>query len=133
MRFQGGFVPDGARNIWRRKHRASLKEHIIHLKTVILEDYEKSRKNTEFVRFFILNATELETMRIKFRFPSDFVQEFYEQQQKLFLWENKVSERAHLKLSACCNHLCLDLKHGRVECQDLSDPFTCACWTQGCS
>ena len=133
MCFQGGNVPDGARNFWRRKHRAFLKEHIIHLKTVTLEDYEKSGKNTEFVRFFILNATELETMRIKFRFPSDFTQEFYEQQQKLFLWENKASKHAHLKLSACCNHLCLDLKHRRVECLDLSDPFTCACWTQGCS
>ncbi|XP_073353948.1 F-box/FBD/LRR-repeat protein At1g13570-like [Aegilops tauschii subsp. strangulata] len=130
---QGGNIPDGARNFWRRKHRAFLKEHIIHLKTVTLEDYEKSGKNTEFVRFFILNATELETMRIKFLFPSDFTQEFYEQQQKLFLWENKVSKRAHLKLSACCNHLSLDLKHRRVECMDLSDPFTCACWTQGCS
>ena len=131
MRFQGGNVLDGARNIWRRKHRAFLKEHIIHLKTVTLEDYEKSGKNTEFVRFFILKATELETMRIKFRFPSDFTQEFYEQQQKLFLWENKASKQAHLKLSACCNHLCLDLKHRRVECLDLLDLFTCACWTQG--
>ena len=133
MHFQGGNVPDGARNIWRRKHREFLKEHIIHLKTVTLADYEKNRKNTEFVRFFILNAMELDTMRIKFRFPSDFVQEFYEQQQKLFLWENKASKHAHLKLSACWNHLCLDLKHRRLECLDLSDPFTCACWTQGCS
>ena len=80
MRFQGGNAPGGARNFWRRKHRELLKEHIIHLKTVMLEDYEKSGKNTEFVRFFILNAMELETMRIKFRFPSDFTQEFYEQQ-----------------------------------------------------
>ncbi|XP_020167580.1 F-box/FBD/LRR-repeat protein At1g16930-like [Aegilops tauschii subsp. strangulata] len=68
---EGGFVADGARNIWRRKHRAFVKEQIIHLKTVTLEDYEKSRKNTEFVR--------------------------------------------------CVEYL------------DLSDPFTCACWTQGCS
>jgi len=68
----------------------------IRLKTVMLEDYEKSGKNTEFVRFFILNAMELETMRIKFRFPSNFTQEFYEQQQKLFLWENKASKHAHL-------------------------------------
>ncbi|XP_073362901.1 uncharacterized protein [Aegilops tauschii subsp. strangulata] len=75
---KGGNVPDGARNFWRRKHRAFLKEHVIHLKTVTLEDYEKSGKNTEFVRFFILNATKLESMRIKFRFPSDFMQEFYE-------------------------------------------------------
>ena len=81
MRFQGGNAPGGARNFWRRKHHAFLKEHIIHLKTVMLEDYEKSGKNTEFVRFFILNATELETMRIKFRFHSDFTQEFYEHQQ----------------------------------------------------
>ncbi|XP_073363629.1 F-box/FBD/LRR-repeat protein At1g16930-like [Aegilops tauschii subsp. strangulata] len=97
---QGGNFPDGARNIWRRKHREFLKEHIIYLKTVMLEDYEKSGKNTEFARFFILNATELETMRIKFRFPSDFTQEFYEEQQKLFLWENKAPKHAHLKLSA---------------------------------
>nr|XP_040256681.1 F-box/FBD/LRR-repeat protein At1g16930-like [Aegilops tauschii subsp. strangulata] len=96
----GGNFPDGARNIWRRKHREFLKEHIIYLKTVMLEDYEKSGKNTEFARFFILNATELETMRIKFRFPSDFTQEFYEEQQKLFLWENKAPKHAHLKLSA---------------------------------
>ena len=90
MCFQGGNIPDGARDIWRRKHHVFLKEHIIHLKTVSLEDYEKYGKNTEFVRFFILNATKLETMRIKFRFPSDFTHEFYEQQQKLFLWANKL-------------------------------------------
>ncbi|XP_020179735.1 F-box/FBD/LRR-repeat protein At1g13570-like [Aegilops tauschii subsp. strangulata] len=73
---QGGNIPDGARNIWHPKHRAFLKEHIIHLKTVTLEDYEKSRKNTEFVRFFILNAMELETIRIKFRFPETSCKNF---------------------------------------------------------
>ena len=46
-----------------------LKQHDIRLKTVTLEKYVHCNKNIEFATFFILNAKELETMRVKFLSP----------------------------------------------------------------
>ena len=57
---------EGVTNKWRHKHRVFLEQHDIHLKAVMLEKYEHCNKNIEFATFFILNAKELETTRLKF-------------------------------------------------------------------
>jgi hypothetical protein len=104
-----------------------LKQHDFRLKTVTLDDYEPYLVNIEFVRFFVLNASKLETMRLNYRFHQDFTEEFYEKQQKDLLWHKKASERARLILSAACKHRFFYLKLTRVEYLDLTDPFSCDC------
>ena len=81
----GGWDQNGLTNRWRQKHRVFLKDHDIRLKTIMLEDYEVevTQTNTEFVTFFILNVRMLKTIRLKFRFHKDFIDEFYKQQQSV--------------------------------------------------
>ena len=104
-----------------------LKYHDIRLKTITLEDYEHLRINIEFVQFFILNARVLETIRLKFRFPKDFTDEFYKQQERVLQMEKKASKCARLKLTTCCDHMRLDLINTHIEYLDLTDQFTCEC------
>ena len=61
----------GVTNLWRRKHRAFLRDHDITLKTLTLYSYEDSKRNSEFVKFFVLNARLLQTINLKFDDWSD--------------------------------------------------------------
>ncbi|XP_073362387.1 uncharacterized protein [Aegilops tauschii subsp. strangulata] len=91
---------EGVTNKWRHKHREFLKQHDIRLNTVKLEQYVHCKKNIEFATFFILNAKELETMRLKFLSPPDNITEgFYEHQEEVLQWGNKASRSARLILS----------------------------------
>ena len=73
----GGVCRDeGVTNKWCHKHRVFLKQHDIRLKTVTLQKYVHRKKNIEFATFFILNAKELETMRLKFHSPPDITEGF---------------------------------------------------------
>jgi hypothetical protein len=101
------------------------------LKIVTLEKYVPCAKNIEFATFFILNAKELETMRLKFCNPPLFTEETYKRQQEVLQWKNRASRRADLKLSTYCYHMHLDLIMHIWDRQstklDLPDPFTCEC------
>ena len=133
MHFEGGVCRDeGVTNKWRHKHRVFLKQHDIRLKTVTLEKYVHCKKNIEFATFFILNAKELDTMRLKFLSPPDNITEgFYEHQEEVLQWGNKASRRARLILSGYCRHMNLDLKvhiwTNQCPIMDLPDPLTCGC------
>ena len=97
------------------------------MKIVTLDDYEPFLVNIEFVRFFVLSASKLETMRLNYRYHQDLTKEFYEKHQKDLLWHKKASERARLILSGACKHRFFYLKLTRVEYLDLTDPFRCDC------
>ena len=101
--------------------------HDVHLKSLTLESYVQCKKSIRFATFFILNAAQLQTMRIKFLRQEDFTEEFYKQQQDVLQWDKKASKHACLRLSPSCNHGNLDLRHACVEHLDLKDPFTCKC------
>ena len=80
--------------------------------------------NIEFVRFFVLSASKLETMRVNYHFDQDFMEEFDENHQKDLLWHKKASECARLVLLGACKHWFFSLKLTRVEYLDLTDPFS---------
>ena len=51
--------------------------HDVRLKSLTLESYVQCETSIRFVTFFILNAAQLQTMRIKFLCQEDFTEEFY--------------------------------------------------------
>ena len=101
--------------------------HDVLLKSLMLESYVQREKSIRFATFFILNAAQLQTMRINFLHQEDFTEEFYKQQQDVLQWDKKASKHVSLRLSPSCNHGNLDLRHASVEHLDLKDPFTCKC------
>jgi hypothetical protein len=52
-------------NRWRRKHRDFIKSFDICLKTIVLKQYRGIRSHVNFASFFLLNARELESMRLE--------------------------------------------------------------------
>ena len=101
--------------------------HDVRCKSLTLESYVQCEESIRFASFFILNATQLETIRIKFLLQEDFTEQFYKQQQEVLQWDKKASKHDCLRLSPSCNHKNLDLRHAHVEHLDLKDPFTCKC------
>ena len=76
----------------------------------MLEDYEVTDANTEFVTFFILNARMLLTIRLKFGLRKDFTREFYKRQEEVLPMDKRASNCAKLKLTTTCEHMHMDLK-----------------------
>ena len=57
--------------------------HDVRLKSLTLESYVQCEKRIRFATFFILNAAQLQTMRIKFLRQDHFTEEFYKQKQNV--------------------------------------------------
>nr|CAB3495761.1 unnamed protein product [Digitaria exilis] len=62
---KGSLSKSGEKNLWRRKHRHLIKCFDIHLKTLVLEQYEGIMAHVRFASFFLLNAKELEVVRLE--------------------------------------------------------------------
>ena len=118
----------GVTNLWRRKHRAFLRDHDIPLKTLTLYSYEDSKRNSEFVKFFVLNARLLQTINLKFDDWSDLKKDgFYKKQETKLHMDKRASKCAKLKLTRCIDSNWVHLRSTNVEFLDLSEPFTHEC------
>ena len=117
-----------ATNTWRRKHKVFLKGHDICLKTLTLENYEVTKNNTEFVKFFVLNAKMLQSIRLKF-IPSRkvCVPEFYRKQEIKFEMDKRAYKCATLTIGRVCEHLNFDISNMHLDCLSLREPFDCKC------
>ena len=120
-----------ATNTWRRKHKVFLKGHDICLKTLTLENYEVTKNNTEFVKFFVLNAKMLQSIRLKFhpsRSRKVCMPEFYRKQEIKFEMDKRASNCATLTIGRTCKHLDFDLENMHLDSLSfLSEPFDCRC------
>ena len=111
-------------NRWHRKHRDFIKSFDIHLKTIVLKQYRGIRSQVNFASFFVLNAKELESMRLEVG-ASDCNEAFFAEQYGMLQMEKRASRGAQLHFTnKRCSHR-IHVNHVR----DLSieDPFKCRC------
>ncbi|CAL5089817.1 unnamed protein product [Urochloa decumbens] len=110
-------------NLWRRKHKHFIQNYAMRIKTVVLGSYWGIRAQVNFASFFILNATELEVMRIELK-DSDYNERFFLEHHRRLQMEKRASIGARLdfvRRALCRNHL--DINH--VRDLALTDPFEC--------
>jgi hypothetical protein len=82
-------------NRWCRKHRDFIKSFDIRLKTIMLKQYRGTRSQVNFASFFLLNARELESMRLKVEFR-DYNEAFFTKQHGMLQMEKRASRGARL-------------------------------------
>ena len=105
-----------------------LRPHNIRLKTVTLERYSSNSANTSFVRFFMLNARALFSVRIKFFNKKLLTTASVEEHKKKFQVDLRASDRARLIFTTTCHHHGLvDLLYRDLDFMDQTDPFDCDC------
>ena len=91
-------------NRWRRKHRDFIKSFDIHLKTIVLKQYRGIRSQVNFASFFLLNARELESMRLEVG-ASDCDEAFFAEQHGMLQMDKRASRGARLHFTnKSCNH-----------------------------
>uniref|UniRef100_A0A0A9HL47 Uncharacterized protein n=1 Tax=Arundo donax TaxID=35708 RepID=A0A0A9HL47_ARUDO len=112
-------------NLWRRKHGHFIKFFDFRLKTVVLEHYWGIKSQVNFASFFILNAGELEVMRIEVA-ASDYNEAFFAKQHKVLQMEKRASRGARLHFTTGRCHREVHVKH--VRDLSIADPFECRCW-----
>jgi hypothetical protein len=81
----------GKMNQWHPKHRDFIKSFDIHLKTIVLEQYRGIRSQVNFVSFFVLNARELELIRLEIG-ASDYNEAFFAGNMGCFRWRKGPQE-----------------------------------------
>ncbi|TVU03695.1 hypothetical protein EJB05_50759, partial [Eragrostis curvula] len=107
------------------KHRDVIKYLDIRLKTVVLEPNEFMDSHVDIASFFILNAKELELMRLGVK-RCDYNEEFFAEHRRLLEMDKRASQRARLEFALeICPHDYLHIEH--VRDLSLTDPFECPC------
>jgi hypothetical protein len=97
------------------------------LKTITLNDYIPTQANTQFVSFFLLNARELLSIRLRFLSSEVITDGFVEQQKMVLQVDKRASEHARLLFTRSCGHIPIDFHTHDVHFMDLTDPFDCDC------
>ncbi|CAL5089918.1 unnamed protein product [Urochloa decumbens] len=112
-------------NFWRRKHRLLLKSLDIRLKTVVLEIYRGINGQVKFASFFLMNARELEVLRLVVG-TEDYNDQFFAEQHMMLEMEKRASRGAQLDFTTHrCHYDLLPIKH--VCEMSVTDPFQCRC------
>ncbi|CAL5089841.1 unnamed protein product [Urochloa decumbens] len=113
-------------NFWRRKHRHLLKSLDICLKTVVLEYYWAISGQVQFASFFVMNARELEVLRLVVETDNNNDQ-FFAKQHRMLQMEKRASMGARLDFTThrCHYYGLLPIKH--VYDLTIADPFQCRC------
>jgi len=109
-------------NRWRRKHRDFIQSFDIHLKTIVLKQYRGLRSQVNFASFFVLNARELESMRLEVG-ASDCNEAFFAEQYGMLQMEKRASRGARLHFT---NKTCTHRIHvNHVRDLSVANPFEC--------
>ncbi|XP_062214577.1 putative F-box protein At3g58860 [Phragmites australis] len=113
----------GEKNLWRRKHRHLIKCLDIRLKTIVLEPYWGINSQVNFASFFVLNARELELMRLGVG-SSNYNEVFFAKQHRMLQMEKRASRGARLDFKVkICPHNLLHINH--VRDLSITNPFEC--------
>ncbi|GJM93966.1 hypothetical protein PR202_ga10570 [Eleusine coracana subsp. coracana] len=116
-------VSGESNNEWRHKHMVLTKNLNIPLKTIVLEPYLGIDSHINFASFFILNAKELELMKLRVN-RIHYYKQFFAEQHKVLEMEKRASRDAQLDFVAeICSHDYLHIDH--VRDLSLTDPFEC--------
>nr|CAB3500648.1 unnamed protein product [Digitaria exilis] len=123
---KGSLSKSGEKNLWRRKHRHLIKCFDIHLKTLVLEKYEGIMSHVRFASFFLLNAKELEVVRLEVEEKRCNEKFFAEQRLKLEVegWTFRGAPRVDFALNRC---KCRIIHVNHVRDLAIADPFECTC------
>ena len=113
---------DGDKNLWRRKHRNLIKCLDIHLKTVVLNNYQGILSQISFSTFFVLNAKMLESMTFECQ-RYNVTDRFLAEQHQLLQLEKRASRCARFYFTKRCRHEFLHINHAHD--LSISDPFEC--------
>ncbi|KAL6611275.1 hypothetical protein ACP70R_039203 [Stipagrostis hirtigluma subsp. patula] len=101
----------GELNLWRRKHRHYIRSCDIRLKTIVLQSYRGIRSQVNFASFFVLNARELELMRLVVD-RRDYKERFFVEQHGMLQMEKRAARGARLEFTKdFCEHGCLHVNH----------------------
>nr|CAB3500647.1 unnamed protein product [Digitaria exilis] len=123
---KGSISKKGDTNLWRQKHRRLIRGFDIHLKTLVLERYQGIKSHVRFASFFLLNAKELEVMRLEVEEKNCNEEFFAEQRLKLEVegWAPGDDARVDFALNRCkCRIIHID----HVRDLAIADPFECTC------
>jgi hypothetical protein len=114
----------GRLNRWRRKYKDFIKSFDIPLKTIVLKQYRGIRSQVNFASFFLLNARELESMRLEVG-ASDCNEAFFAEQYAMLQMEKRASRgaRLHFIKKLCTHPMYVD----HVRELSVADPFECRC------
>ncbi|TVU46805.1 hypothetical protein EJB05_06370, partial [Eragrostis curvula] len=115
----------GSKNRWRRKHVQFIRGYDIRLKTLVFEGYRGIKSQVNFVSFFLVNARELEVMRLEV--GEKCSEEFSAEQRTMLQMETRASIRARLEFyTKKCRCHRLHIEHVR-DLSSIADPFECTC------
>ena len=110
------------------KHGDFLRSHDIRLKKVTLERYSSNSANTSFVRFFMLNARALLSVRIKFFNKKLLTAASVEEHKKKFQVDLRASDCVRLLFTTASGHQGeVELLYWDLDFMDQTDPFDCNC------
>jgi hypothetical protein len=108
-------------NWWRRKHRDFIRSSDIHLKKIVLM-YGGIGLQINFASFFVLNARELELMRLEVE-DKNYNEAFFAEQYGMLQMEKRASRGARLHFT---NKTCTHRIHVNHVCDlSVANPFEC--------
>uniref|UniRef100_A0ACD6A2J4 Uncharacterized protein n=1 Tax=Avena sativa TaxID=4498 RepID=A0ACD6A2J4_AVESA len=113
----------GPNNLWLRKHKKLSRYHDVRLKKIVFEWYWGIRSQINFVTFFVLNATALESMILRIQ-AKNYNKEFLAEHRGKLQLENRASRGARFQFTTeICVRNIREIKD--IHDFNLPDPFVC--------
>uniref|UniRef100_A0ACD5YJJ9 Uncharacterized protein n=1 Tax=Avena sativa TaxID=4498 RepID=A0ACD5YJJ9_AVESA len=113
----------GPNNLWLRKHKKLIRCHDIRLKKIVFEWYWGIRSQINFVTFFVLNASALESMTLRIQ-DRDYNEKFLAEHRRKLQLENRASRGARFQfITNMCVRNIREIKD--IHDFNLPDPFAC--------
>uniref|UniRef100_A0ACD5X7D2 Uncharacterized protein n=1 Tax=Avena sativa TaxID=4498 RepID=A0ACD5X7D2_AVESA len=109
----------GMDNSWKYDPLDPIECLELHLKEVVLKNYDGTRPSIDFAKFFILNAKVLKEMKIKL--PYHRMKNWFPKQHRLLRTENRASRDARIELTCCISENLTDNMH--THDLSIADPF----------
>ncbi|CAO1939939.1 unnamed protein product [Urochloa humidicola] len=114
----------GEKNTWYRKYRNLIGTFDIRLKKIVVSHYRGNQSHVNFAKFFVSNATVLESMRFEIE-DRKMNTVWIERQQRLLQIENRASRDAKFYFVSrrIGSFISLQARQGQVHDLSTSDPF----------